>query len=77
MSSADAIYRAWMILSVSAVLLILTGLQLWAGKAFVGYGWRPSPWAFRKKEPHLFWGNIIPIGIAGLFGLGLASTRLL
>ena len=77
MSHAETIHRAWVILSIGTALMGLALLQLWAGKAFVGFGLGPSPWAFRKKEPFLFWGNIIPIGVAGLFGIGLALSALL
>jgi len=77
MSSAEAIHRAWVFFGLGVILLGLALIQFRAGKAFVGYGWRPSPWAYRKKEPSLFWANIIPIAAAGLFTVTLALTRLL
>ena len=77
MSRAEAIQRAWVVLSVGVVLLGLVFAQIWAGKAFVGFDWRASSWALRKKEPFLFWGNIVPIGAAGVFAVGFALTILL
>lgn len=77
MDAIEAVHRAWVILAVGVCLLVLTGLQLWSGRAFVGYDWRRDHWAYRKKEPILFWANVGPIGVAGLFAVALAATRLL
>jgi hypothetical protein len=79
MSGAEAIYRAWVILGIGAFFLLLAALQLWLGKAFLGYGWswHPSPWFFRKKEPFQFWSHVGLLAWLGLFTIGLAATRLL
>jgi uncharacterized iron-regulated membrane protein len=77
MTLSEAIYRAWVILGLGFSFLLLFGVQLWMGKAFVGYGWRKSAWAIRKKEPYLFWTNILPLAALGLFAIGLGLTRLM
>ncbi|HEY7977955.1 MAG TPA: hypothetical protein VID67_07155 [Rhizomicrobium sp.] len=76
MTEAETIRRAWIVLVIGLILLAWSVFQLWMGKAFVGYDWRQSAWALRKKEPGLFWGNILVIVAAGLFAIGLALTRL-
>jgi hypothetical protein len=77
MDKAESLHRAWIILGFGILFLFLQALQLWAGKAFVGFGWKKSPWALRKKEPVLFWGNIVPFLGLGVFCIGFALTRLL
>lgn len=77
MTAIDLMHRAWIVFDVGVVFLALAALQLWGGRAFVGFGWRTSPWAFRKKEPLLFWGNVAPLAAIGFCGIGFGLSRLL
>ena len=79
MSAAEAIHRAWVIIGIGCVFLALATLQLWAGKAFIGFQlpWHPSPWARRKKEPFLFWLHVGLLVTTGTFGIGLGIVRVL
>ena len=77
MTHAEVIYRAWIIIGLGFAFLVLSGLQIWSGKAFVGYGWRKSAWAHRRKEPFLFWGNIVPLVVLGGFAVLLGLSRFL
>ena len=77
MTEADAAHRAWVILGLGIFFLVLAGLQIWAGKAFTGYGPGYPPWITPKKFPKLFWFYVGTCGVVGLFFVGLAMTRLL
>ena len=74
---AAAAHRAWVTLELGVLFLALAGLQLWAGRAFVGIGWRPSAWAYRKKEPGFFWFHVGSLAALGLFAVGLAAIQFL
>lgn len=68
MTEAEAIQKAWFVLALGVVLLVFALAQLWAGKAFLGYGWPKLPtWADRKRQPWLFWANLIPLFAAAIF----------
>jgi hypothetical protein len=79
MTETEAIHRAWVGLWLGTVILFLAALQLWAGKALLGFGWgwHPSPWFYRKKEPFQFWSRVGLLGALGIFVVAFSLTRLL
>jgi hypothetical protein len=75
--AAEAIHRALIILGLGVVFLALAALQIWAGKAFTGYGPGIPPWITRKKYPKTFWYYVSTCSALGLSLVGAALTRLI
>jgi hypothetical protein len=68
----------WLVLAFGVFFLTLSGLQLWFGKTFIGYG-IPGipPWTTKRSTPLLFWTNAVGSGALGIFALALGLSRLL
>ena len=74
MSHADAINRAWFVLEIGVVILVLVALQICAGRTPRAYAKWPG-WVRREKEPRTFWSNVGCQLLLGVFCIGLALTR--
>jgi len=70
--------RGYVLLAIGLGCLVIAGLQIWHGRAFIGYGWKAiRPWVPRKQSPFLFWGHVGPIGALGCFAVYLGVKLLL
>ncbi|QUD86336.1 hypothetical protein [Phenylobacterium montanum] len=78
MTNAQDGHRAYVVLGIGAVCIILAAFQLWRGAAFVGFGWKSLPtWASRSENPGLFWGQVGPVALLGLFSVCLGVKMIL
>jgi hypothetical protein len=74
MTPEDAVYRAWVVLFLSLVLLGLGALQLWSSKTWSSGQMRLVK---RSKDPGLFWTSVAGCLGAGVVFMLMALTRLL
>ena len=79
MIHAESIPIAGLMFGLGLVFLFLAGLQVWAGRAFLGFGWpwHRTLWFYREKEPADFWFRVGSMGALGVFCIGLAAVKLM